>query len=60
MQKVAEDMQIFADNAKDIDNVFTLWYKGTIKSKRLQKRTTPAREAVDLQDADTGSKMKII
>ena len=60
MQKVAEDMQIFADGAKGIDNVFTLWYKGTIKSKRLQKRTTPAREAVDLQDADTGSKMKII
>lgn len=59
MQKIAEDMQIFADNAKDIDNVFTLWYNRTIKSKRLQKRAAPAREAAEPRDADTGSKKKI-
>ena len=53
-------MQNIAGKAGCVDKGFSAWYNGTIKSKRLQKRTAPAREAVDLQDADTGSKMKII
>ena len=45
--------------ADSIDKDFSACYNGIVKSKRLQKRTTPAREAVEPRDADTGSKKKI-
>lgn len=48
-------MQDFAERAKSVDNVLMPCYNGIVKSKRLQKRTTPAREAGDAE-ADTDSK----
>ncbi|MBR1566868.1 MAG: hypothetical protein IJ649_08905 [Oscillospiraceae bacterium] len=45
----AEDMQEIADLAKFVDKAFLPWYKGIVKSKRLQKRTPPAREARDAE-----------
>ena len=42
-------MQEIADLAKFVDKAFLPWYKGIVKSKRLQKRTPPAREARDAE-----------
>jgi hypothetical protein len=52
-------MQDFADTAKSVDKDFSPWYNGIVKSKRLQKRTTPAREAVETQDADAETNFKL-
>ena len=52
-------MQKLADVPKFVDKDFMPWYKGIVKSKRLQKRTTPAREAVETQDADTETNFKL-
>jgi hypothetical protein len=47
-------MQEIAGRAKSVDKGFGPWYKGIVKSKRLHKRTTPAREVIGTQGADTG------
>ena len=51
-------MQEFADMADSIDKDFSACYNGIVKSKRLQKRTRPAREALESRDADTGTDSK--
>lgn len=52
-------MQEIADLPDLIDKVFSACYNGIVKSKRLQKRATPAREALESRDADTETTFKL-
>jgi len=52
-------MQEIADMPNSIDKLFPTCYNDIVKSKRLQKRTTPAREALESRDADTETTFKL-